>query len=206
MARYGLQTYDEVLRASLDDVEWFWSQVERDLGLDWFKPYDRVLDTRQGIEWATWFMGGQINIAHNCVDRHAAGEAAGRTALVDEREDGTTRSVTYRELAAEVGRLANGLRSLGVTKGDPVGVYMPMCIEAVVAMLALAKIGAIYLPIFSGFAPAAVATRLRDAGAKVLISADGYRHRGRLVEMKEAADEAAHAVHLLTTVILRHAG
>jgi len=205
MSRHGIQSYDEMVRRSLDDVEWYWSQVERDLGLEWIRPYDRVLDVHQGIEWGTWFTGGQINIAGNCVDRHAAGDAADRTALIDEREDGTSRSVTYRELAAEVGRFANGLRSLGVGKGDPVGVYLPMCIEGVVAMLAIAKIGAIYLPIFSGFASSAVATRLQDAGARVLISADGYWHRGRLVAMKEAADEAAHAIHLHKTIILRHA-
>jgi acetyl-CoA synthetase len=206
MGRFGIETYEQMVRRSVQDVEWYWSEAERDLGLEWDKPYDRVLDTHQGIEWATWFIGGRINIAHNCVDRHATGEAAGRTALIAEDEDGAVRSVTYGELAAEVGRLANGLRSLGLSKGDPIGVYMPMCIEAVVAMLAIAKIGAIYLPIFSGFASSAVAARLQDAGAKALISADGYRHGGKMIAMKEAADEAAHAIHLHTTLILRLTG
>ncbi|HWD72983.1 MAG TPA: AMP-binding protein [Actinomycetota bacterium] len=206
MARYGIGSYEEMVRRSVEDVAWYWSQVERDLGLEWERPYDRVLDTHQGIEWATWFGGGLINIAHNCVDRHATGEAAERTALIEEREDGSVRSRTYRELAAEVGRLANGLRSIGIARGDRVGVYLPMCVEAVVSMMAIAKIGAVYLPVFSGFAPAAVAARLEDAGAKALISADGYRHRGKLIAMKEAADEAAHMVHLPITLILRHAG
>ena len=206
MARYGIGSYEEMVRRSVEDVAWYWSQVERDLGLEWDRPYDRVLDTHQGIEWATWFGGGLINIAHNCVDRHAGGDAAERTAVIEEREDGSVRSLTYRDLAAEVGRLANGLRSIGITKGDRVGVYLPMCVESVVSMMAIAKIGAVYLPIFSGFAPAAVAARLEDAGARALISADGYTHRGRLVEMKEAADEAAHMIHLHTTLILRHVG
>jgi len=206
MARHGIGSYEEMVRRSVEDVAWYWSEVERDLGLEWDRPYDRVLDTRQGVEWATWFGGGFINIAHNCVDRHAAGEAGQRTAVIEEREDGSTRSVTYRELAAEVGRLANGLRSIGISKGDPVGVYLPMCVEAVVSMMAIAKIGAIYLPIFSGFAPAAVAARLQDAGAKALISADGYTHRGKVIEMKEAADQAAHMIHLHKTLILRHTG
>ncbi|MCW3035246.1 MAG: acyl-CoA synthetase/AMP-acid ligase, partial [Actinobacteria bacterium] len=206
MARYGIGSYEEMVRRSVEDVAWYWSQVERDLGLEWDRPYERVLDTHQGIEWATWFAGGLINIAHNCVDRHAAGDAAERTAVIEEREDGSVRSLTYRDLAAEVGRLANGLRSIGIAKGDRVGVYLPMCVESVVSMMAIAKIGAVYLPIFSGFAPAAVAARLEDAGAKALISADGYTHRGRLVEMKEAADEAAHMIHLHTTLILRHVG
>ena len=206
MRRHGIGSQHEMLRRSVEDVGWFWSEVERDLGLSWIRPYDRVLDVHQGVEWAAWFGGGRINIAHNCVDRHAAGEAAERTALIEEREDGAIRSLTYRELAAEVGRLANGLRSIGLGKGDPVGVYLPMCVEAVVSMMAIAKIGAVYLPIFSGFAPPAVAARLADAGAKVLISADGYRHRGRMVPMKEAADEAAHMIHLHKTLILRHLG
>ena len=206
MARYGIGSYEEMVRRSVEDVAWYWSQVERDLGLEWERPYDRVLDTHQGIEWATWFGGGLINIAHNCVDRHAASEAAERTAVIEEREDGSVRSRTYRELAAEVGRLANGLRSIGIARGDRVGVYLPMCVEAVVSMMAIAKIGAVYLPVFSGFAPAAVAARLEDAGARALISADGYRHRGKLIRMKEAADEAAHMVHLPITLILRHAG
>jgi acetyl-CoA synthetase len=206
MARYGIESYEEMVRRSVEDVAWYWSQVERDLGIEWDRPYDRVLDTHQGIEWATWFGGGLINIARNCVDRHATGEAAERTAVIEEREDGSVRSLTYRDLAAEVGRLANGLRSIGIAKGDRVGVYLPMCVESVVSMMAIAKIGGVYLPIFSGFAAAAVAARLEDAGAKALISADGYTHRGRLVEMKEAADEAAHMIHLHTTLILRHMG
>src|SRR3984893_1479677 len=206
MARYGIGSYEEMVRRSVEDVAWYWSQVERDLGLEWDGPHDRGLGTRQGIEWATWFGGGLINIAHNCVDRHAGGDAAERTAVIEEREDGSVPSLTYRDLAAEVGRLANGLRSIGIATGDRVGVYLPMCVESVVSMMALAKIGAVYLPIFSRFAPAAVRVRLEDAGAKALISADGYTHRGRLVEMKEAADEAAHMIHLHTTLILRHVG
>ena len=98
MARYGIGSYEEMVRRSVEDVAWYWSQVDRDLGLEWDRPYDRVLDTRQGIEWATWFGGGLINIAHNCVDRHAQGKAAERTAVIEEREDGSVRSRTYREL------------------------------------------------------------------------------------------------------------
>jgi len=166
MARYGIGSYEEMVRRSVEDVAWYWSQVEHDLGLEWERPYDRVLDTHQGIEWATWFGGGLINIAHNCVDRHAAGAAAEATAVIEEREDGSVRSRTYRELAAEVGRLANGLRSIGIAKGDRVGVYLPMCVEAVVSMMAIAKIGAVYLPIFSAspLPPWQPGSRMRGPG------------------------------------------
>lgn len=205
MDRHGIATYEELVERSVSDVEWYWSAVPEDLGLEWLHRYDKILDTHRGIEWATWYLGGQINIAHNCVDRHVATRGS-KPALIWEGEEGDTRSVTYRELAVEVNRLAGGLRSIGVDKGDPVGVYLPMTIEAVVAMLAVAKIGAIYLPIFSGFAAQAVASRLRDAGASTLISADGFWRRGQQIPMKEAADEAAHAAGVRSTIIFRRLG
>ena len=145
-------------------------------------------------------------MAHNCVDRHASGPRAAQPALIWEGEDGATRTVTYLELSQEVGRLANALRRLGVHKGDAVGVYMPMSIEAVVAMFAVAKIGAIYLPIFSGFAAQAVASRLQDARAKILITADGFLRRGQQVPMKEAADEAVHAAGTQKSIIFKRLG
>ncbi len=193
MDRHGIASYEEMLSRSMEEIEWYWAEVAADLGIEWFRPYDRLLDTSRGIEWATWFDGGKINIAHNCVDRHAGGPRAGQPALIWESEDGEVRSLTYRELASEVGRLCSGLRSLGLRKGDAVGVYMPMTPEAVVAMFAVARIGAVYLPIFSGFAAPAVAARLKDAGARMLFCADGYVRRGRPVLMKEVADEAARA-------------
>ena len=206
MDRQGIATFEELVERSTDDIEWYWTAVNEDLGFEWSKPYDKLIDDHQGIEWATWFNGGQINIAHNCVDRHATGPRSSKAAVIWEGEDGATRTVTYSQLSKEVAQLAGGLRSLGVGKGDAVGVYMPMSIEAVVAMLAVAKIGAIYLPIFSGFAASAITVRLEDAGAKVLIAADGFYRRGQVVEMKEIADEAAHAAHLSKTVIYKRIG
>ncbi len=206
MDRHGIATYEEMVQRSVEDIGWYWAAVDKDLGLEWFRPYDKVFDSHQGIEWTTWFTGGEINITHNCVDRHATGPLATKTALIWEGEDGATRSVTYAQLSVEVSRLASGLKSLGVKHGDSVGVYMPMSIEAVVAMFAVAKIGAIYLPIFSGFAANAVAARLQDAEAKVLIAADGFLRRGRQVAMKEEADAAAHMAKVSKTVIYRRLG
>ncbi len=200
MRANGIGTYEELVRRSVGDVEWFWDTVVRDLGIEFFEPYERVMDLSRGPEWATWFIGGSVNLAHNCVDRWAE-RTPDAVAVIDEREDGEARRVTYRELRGMSDRLARGLRSLGIGKGDAVGIFLPMSVEAVASAMACAKLGAIFLPIFSGFGADAVAVRLRDAEASVLITADGFPRRGRRVGMKEIADEAAAAAptirHLL---------
>ena len=190
MRAHGIDSYDELVRRSQDDIAWFWDAVVDDLGIEFFSPYRAVVETPSGIEWAIWFPGGTINAAHNCVDKNAAARPDA-TAVVWEGEDGEVRRLSYSELREAVDRLANGLSSLGIVAGDTVGVYLPMIPENPVALYALAKLGAIALPIFSGFAPPAVASRLQDADAKALITADGFYRRGHIVPMKEAADEAA---------------
>ena len=202
MRRHGIDTYRELVRRSTDDIEWFWSAVIEDLGIDFFHPYETLLETPDGPQWPRWFTGGRINLAYNCVDRHAASARAGTPALVWEGEDGGVRTLTYADLAASVDRAANGLADLGVGEGDAVGVYMPMVPEAVVAMYACAKLGAIYLPIFSGFGAPAIATRLQDAGAKALVTADAFYRRGSKVPMKATADEAVDASPTVEHVVV----
>jgi acetyl-CoA synthetase len=160
------------------------------MGVEFTTPYERVLDDSGGIPWTKWFVGGRVNLTHNCVDRHARGERADRLAIISEREDGAVESFTYAELQRKVDLIAGGLSDLGVGKGDPVAVFMPMVAEAVIAAYAIAKIGAIYMPIFSGFAPSAVAARLQDAKAKAVITADGGLRRGAHALMKPVVDEA----------------
>jgi acetyl-CoA synthetase len=186
MREHGISDWRELIRRSQDDVEWFWDAAVRFLGLEFFEPYERVLDTSRGIAWATWFTGGTVNLTHNCVDRHPAE----RPAVVWESEDGRVERVTYGELAAETNRLANALLELGVRHGDAVGLFLPMSISAVAAFYAVCKIGAIVVPIFSGFAAPAVAARLADAGAVALLTADAVPRRGRPVSMKAIADDA----------------
>lgn len=190
MRAHGIETYEELVRRSQDDLEWFWDAVVQDLDLEFLTPYERVLDTSDGIPWAKWFVGGRTNLAHNCVDRWAE-RTPDTAAILWEGEDGSIRTISYRELRVMADRLAHGLASLGIEAGDAVGVFMPMAPETVAATLACAKLGAIYLPIFSGFAADAVATRLVDANAKVLLTADGFLRRGGTVPMKETAEEAA---------------
>ena len=186
MREHGIGDWRELIRRSQDDIEWFWDAAVRFLGIEFFDPYHRVLDTSAGIEWPRWFSGGTVNLTHNCVDRHPGG----RTAAIWEREDGAVESVTYAELRAEVNRIANALIELGVGRGDAVGLYLPMSIRVAAAFYAVCKIGAIAVPIFSGFAAPAVAARLADAGAVALLTADGVPRRGRPVSMKAIADEA----------------
>ena len=201
MRDHGIETYEELVQRSQADVEWFWDAVVKDLGIEFFEPYERVLDTSDGIPWATWFVGGKINLAHVTCDVWAE-RTPDRVAALSETEDGEVRQLTYRELRETADRLANGLASLGIGEGDAVGIFMPMAPEIVAATLACAKLGAIYLPIFSGYAADAVATRLNDAQAKVLITADGFLRRGQSVGMKEVADRAADLAPSVRHVII----
>ncbi len=206
MRANGIETEEELIRRSTTDVAWFWDAVVKDLGLEFFEPYDRVLDVSNGPEWATWFGGGTVNLAHDCVDRWAE-RTPDAIAVIWEGEEGGVRRVTYRELRETSDALANGLVALGVGTGDAVGIFLPMCPEAVASVMACSKLGAVWLPIFSGFGADAVATRLADAEAKVLITADGFPRRGRQVRMKEVADEAvALAPTVARTVVVPRLG
>jgi acetyl-CoA synthetase len=206
MRAHDIDTYDELVRRSQDDIEWFWDAVVKDLGIEFFTPYRSVVETPNGVAWAIWFVGGTINAAHNCVDKHAAARPEA-TAVIWEGEDGEVRTLSYAELREAVDRLANGLSSLGISSGDAVGVFLPMIPENQIALYALAKLGAISLPIFSGFAAPAVAARLEDADAKAIITADGFYRRGNVVPMKETADEAvARSPTVEHVVVVRRLG
>jgi acetyl-CoA synthetase len=190
MRSLGVTTLEELQRRSVAEPEWYWNGVIKDLGLRWLTPYARVLDDARGHAWPRWFPGGRLNFADNCIDRNIDAGRGAKPAIVWEGDDGQTRTLTYAELAREVSRLANALRALGVAEGDRVGIFLPMSPEAAIATLAVVRIGAIYTPCFSGFGAQAVASRLQDAEATVLITADGFHRRGQIVRMKETADEA----------------
>ena len=168
------------------DLEAYWARWAEEL--HWFQPWDRVL------EWepphARWFVGGRLNAAYNCLDRHLQGDRRTRPALVWEGEPGDNLTFTYEELHREVGRAANALKELGVQRGDRVAIYLPMVPEAAIAMLACARIGAAHSVVFGGFSSDSLRDRINDAGAKLLITADGGYRRGGVVPLKRAADEA----------------
>jgi acetyl-CoA synthetase len=208
MRAHGITDIGELRRRSVEDVEWYWDAVVKDLGLEFLTPYESVVDTSRGIPWSTWFNGGRVNIVWNCVDRWAHNDGAkDRAAIIGESETGEVSGLTFKELHKKIDRVAAGLLEMGVDKGDAVGVFMPMRPEAVVAAYAVAKIGAIYMPIFSGFAPHAVAARLNDCEAKALITADGTWRRGKHGLMKQCADEAvADAPSVQKVIVLENLG
>ncbi len=200
----GCADYHELHRLSLDDPERFWPALIEDLGIEFSRPWERVLDDSRGIEWCRWFVGGRLNIAWNCVHkwREWPGEA-----FVWQAEDGERRALSWGELSREVYRLAEGLASLGIGEGDAVGIFLPMSPEVAIASHACAHLGALQVPIFSGFAAPAIAARLADAQAKALITCDGSLRRGQVVPMKQIADEALReAPTVAHTVVWRRLG
>ena len=189
MRRLGFDTYRELQRRSAEDPEWFWPAAIDDMGLEFSQPWDRVVDLSRGPEWATWFVGGKLNLAWNCVHRWAE-RTPEVSAATWESEDGERHGLTYRQLSERVTRFAEALVSLGVEPGDRVAYFLPMSREVSIVSHACAHIGAVQVPVFSGFAAPAVAQRLQDSEAKVVVTADGSLRRGREVPMKEIVDEA----------------
>jgi len=207
MDRWSIRSYEELQLKSVQDIEWFWDAVLEDLDIRFRKPYSAVLDLTGGKPFPRWCIDGRLNIVESCLDKWVDGEAAERPALRWEGEDGRVLDLTYVELWREVNRCANALRQLGLGKGDAVGLYMPMIPELAIAFLAVIKIGAVVVPLFSGYGASAVASRLNDSGARALLTADGYYRRGRIVQMKAIADEALRQVPSVAHLILvRHAG
>jgi acetyl-CoA synthetase len=206
MRAHGIETPQELVERSVGDVAWFWDAVVHDLDIEFLEPYQQVLDVSRGVEWATWFGGGRLNLAHQCVDRWALATPEA-PAVVWEGEDGAVRTWSYADLRRECDRLARALRRLGVESGEAVGIFLPMLPETVAAVMACSKIGAVWVPIFSGFGPDAIAVRLADAGVNVILTADAFLRKGRDVSMAEIARGALARVDSVRhTVVLRHAG
>jgi acetyl-CoA synthetase len=202
MRREGIAGYRELINRSTADIEWFWRAVIEDLDIAFDRPYDRLLDISRGIPWSRWFIGGSINLVDHCLDRHAQSPWRDRTAVIWEGEDGAVRRLSYGQLHAETCRLAGAIRRLGIGRGDRVGLFLPMVPETVVAFLGCARLGAIAIPIFSGFGAGAVAARLNDGQAVALITADVSFRRGRAVPMEAIAREAAESCPSLRHVIV----
>ena len=181
----GEPDFDAMLARSQQDPAWFTSELIRFLDIRFTRPYDRIVDLADGIQWPRWCVGGEMNIVDSCLRWPER-----QPAVIWEGEEGFTRTLSYGELEREVTKWAAGLQSLGVGMGDAVGIHLPMVPETVIALLALARIGAVATPLFSGYGAAAIATRLNDVAAKVLITCDGFPRRGKWVNAHQTAQEA----------------
>jgi acetyl-CoA synthetase len=205
LKRWGYADVEEMHRASIEDPEMFWRAVVDDLDVTFATGFRRVLDDSDGKPFPRWFVGGHLNVAELCVHRHAAGPIADKEAVIYEGDSGQRRSLTYAQLDAEVRRFAANLSRLGVERGDRVVLFMPVVPEATVAFLAIAMIGAVSVPAFTGYGANAVATRLQESGAVALITADGTTRRGKRVPLKQIADEAvAAAPSVRHVIVVRH--
>jgi acetyl-CoA synthetase len=176
----------EIYSRAEQDPEGFWAEQAQNL--DWFKPYDQVLEG--DAPWVKWFSGGQLNACYNCVDRHLQGPRKNKAAIIWEGEPGDSRVLTYHDLYREVNQAAAALQRLGVKKGDRVAIYLPMIPELPIALLACARLGAPHSVVFGGFSPVALRDRINDCGAKVVITADGGYRRGNVVPLKDNVDAA----------------
>jgi acetyl-CoA synthetase len=200
LGEHGLPSVAEAHRRAVADPEWFWDAVLRHMGVNFFDPYDRVLDTSAAREFPSWFVGGTLNLAHNLLDRPGL-PGPDTVALISEAEDGELVAMTRAELRREVAALAGFLRSSGIGRGDRVGLFLPMVVEGAVAYLACASVGAITVPIFSGYGVHGVAARLRQAGCRMLITADGFVRRRRSISLWDAAAAAVAECPLIETVL-----
>ncbi|MEI6463881.1 MAG: AMP-binding protein [Verrucomicrobiota bacterium] len=204
MRSRGIGTLAELRRASVQSPGWFWDEAMRDMGLEWTKPYTQVRDDTRGLPWTRWFIDGQINVTHNCVDRHVNDGHGQDTALFCEAESnptGEARRVSYAELAERVNSCAAALRAAGVRRGDSVGLYAPMQLPTVVVMFATMKLGARFVPIFCGYGEEALRERLALCEAKVLFACGTMVRRGRAIDTGAIARAAAAKVPSLTRVV-----
>ncbi len=200
----GCHTLAELRAGAAENPAWYWEAAVRDLGIRWQRPPSTILDLSRGFPWATFFPDAQYNHVADLITRWGQSD---RPALLWEGDDGTLAVVTYRDLSSLVPRVATVLAELGVTAGDRVGIFLPMLPETALVTLALGWLGAIAVPIFSGFGPEAVATRLQDAEASLLVTADAFPRRGQLVRLKEIADRAlVHCSTIRHVLVVRRTG
>ncbi|MBU6451373.1 MAG: AMP-binding protein [Cyanobacteria bacterium REEB67] len=199
MRLHGIADWQELIAKSNDDTAWFWNSAMEYMGVQWHKPYTRLIDDKEGFPWTKWFVGGELNIAANILDFHMEkGKTAGsrvavgkdHPAMIWEGEDGRSRKLTYGELNRLSGQVAQCLLKLNVKAGDAVGIYMPMIPEVVAVFFACLKIGAVAVPVFSGYGPHPLAARLNDAQARVVFTADAGKRRGKFIPIKKECDEA----------------
>ncbi len=204
MAKHGHANFADLQAASVRDTAWFWDAAMQDMGVEWFTPYRQVRDDSRGFPWTKWFVGGEVNLAHNCVDRHVRDGHGGDVAIFYEPDSDhpeERRRCTYAELKDQVDDCAGALKAMGVGLGDSVALYAPMRIETVVVMMACARLGARFVPIFCGYGEAAVVERIQSCQARILFAVEQLHRRGKAAATGATARAAAAAVPSVQRVV-----
>jgi acetyl-CoA synthetase len=205
MQKHNISSLNELSKKAKENLEWFWESVDEDIGIVWDVPYTETLDISKGIEWSKWFVNGKTNIYKSSVEKFAK-QNPQKIAYYFISEDGKTSKISYSELNSKVSQLANGLKSIGVKKGDVIAIYLPMIEEAILAILAASKIGAIQTVIFSGYSSESLHVRLQDCKAKILFISDGFSRKGKPVSQKKAVDEAILDTDVKKTIVVSYKG
>jgi len=205
MKKQNISTLDELSKKANNDLEWFWKEVEKEIGIVWDKPYQKILDQSEGLPWPKWFVGGKTNIYKSTVEKYSK-TSPHKTAYTFVSEDGVVTQITYFELDKKVSKLANSLQSLGVKKGDVVAIYLPMIEESILAILASAKIGAIQTVIFSGYSSESLKIRLQDCNAKILFVCDGFQRKGKSISQKNIVNTATKNTSVEKIIVVSYKG
>ncbi len=203
MQKHDISSLEELTQKAKDDQEWFWQSVDKDIGIIWDVPYTKTLDVSKGIAWAKWFVNGKTNIYKSSVEKFAK-QNPQKIAYHFVSEDGQTSKISYSELDSKVSKLANGLKSLGVKKGDVIAIYLPMIEEAILAILAASKIGATQTVIFSGYSSESLHIRLQDCKAKILFISDGFYRKGKPVSQKQTSEIAIKDTVIEKTIVVSY--
>ena len=205
MKKHEISSLEELCIKSKNNLEWFWESVDEDIGIVWDEPYTKTLDTSNGIAWAKWFVNGKTNIYKSSVEKFTK-KTPEKIAYDFISEDGIQTKVSYFELNSKVSKFANGLKSLGVKKGDVIAIYLPMIEEAIISILAAAKIGAVQTIIFSGYSSESLQIRLQDCKAKILLTSDGFHRKGKSISQKTIVENAIIDTNIEKIVVIPYKG
>lgn len=205
MAKHQISSIDDLSKRANEDLEWFWQEVEKEIGIIWDKRYEKVLDISKGIQWPNWFVGGKTNIYKSSVEKHCKSNP-NKIAYTFVSEDGNTSQLTYADLDQKVSKLANALKDLNVKKGDVVAIYLPMIQESILAIMACAKIGATQTVIFSGYSTDSLQIRLQDCNAKILFVCDGFYRKGKPISQKRTIENAIQKTAVEKIIVVPYKG
>jgi len=205
MNKHEISSLTELSYKAKTNLDWYWKAVGEDIGIIWDKNYEKTSDFSKGYPWAKWFVGGKTNIIKSSVEKFSK-KIPEKIAYYFVSEDSTKSKISYKDLETNINKLANGMKSLGVKKGDVVAIYMPMIKESIITILACAKIGAIQTVIFSGYSSESLKIRLQDCNAKILFVSDGFQRKGKKISQKPAVDEAIKDTNIEKTIVVNYKG